>query len=351
MTGAAGFLGRTLIAELIRRETLCGKQIHEIIGADLVAVSGADLVAPSAGSARPAAAEPRVRTIVGPVAERLEELFAEPVDVVVHLASAVSAACEADVDLGMRANVDTTRAVLDRARAQAAAGGPLVTLTFSSSVAVYGSDPAHPLPAVIDETTLPLPQSSYGAQKLVCEQLIADYTRKGFVDGRVVRLMTVAIRAGAPNAAASGFVSGIVREPLAGLPTTLPVDPSVTLAIASPQRTVEGILRVTEATRGTGPGQLTGRLPVNLPALTCTVADLLDALREVGGESARALVRSEPDPAIEAIVASWPARFDNTRAARLGLLPDPSVAAIVRRYAEEHPEAVGPGAPPADRHR
>lgn len=144
----------------------------------------------------------------------------------IHLASAVSAECEADFDLGMGANVDTTRALLEAARAQSAAGGPMPRVVFSSSVAVYGSDPALPLPPVVSESTLPTPRSSYGIQKLVCEQLIADYTRRGFLDGRVARLMTVSVRPGKPNAAASGFLSGIIREPLAGLPAICRSTPS-----------------------------------------------------------------------------------------------------------------------------
>lgn len=330
VTGSHGFLGRVLTAELLARNSLCGSPIRSLVLADLIA----------GPTPAPAGPEPLVHIVTGSLADRLDEVFAEPVDVIFHLASAVSGACEADFDLGLRANIDATRALLERARSQAGAGGPVCTLTFSSSVAVYGADPALPLPEVIDETTLPLPQSSYGAQKLVCEQLIGDYTRKGFVDGRVVRLMTVAIRAGAPNAAASSFVSGIVREPLAGLAAVLPVDPQVSVAIASPRRTVESLLRVTEAARGPEPGQLPGRLPVNLPALTVTVADLLAALAEVGGPAARALVRHQPDPAIERIVASWPARFDNARAARLGLQPDASVAAVLAQYVADHPEAL-----------
>lgn len=217
-------------------------------------------------------------------------------------------------------------------------------MVFSSSVAVYGSDPALPLPPVVSESTLPTPRSSYGIQKLVCEQLIADYTRRGFLDGRVARLMTVSVRPGKPNAAASGFLSGIIREPLAGLPAICPVHPELKVALASPRRTVEGILRVAEAERGAGPGRIDGGVPVNLPALTVSVADMLSTLRQVAGDAVADLVTTAPDPGVEALVGSWPAAFDNARAAALGLAPDPDFASVVRDYLEDHAEAVVDGA-------
>jgi nucleoside-diphosphate-sugar epimerase len=199
---------------------------------------------------------------------------------------------------------------------------------------------------VISETTLPVPRSSYGTQKLMCEHLIADLSRSGFIDGRVARLMTVAVRPGPPNAAASGFLSGIIREPLAGLPATCPVDTGLKVALSSPRRTVRGIIRVAEAEaeaeaeRGTGPGRLDSPLPVNLPALTVSVADMLATLRQVAGDTAADLVSVAPDPAVEAIVGSWPAVFDNRRAAALGLQPDPSFLAVVQEYLADHPETV-----------
>jgi nucleoside-diphosphate-sugar epimerase len=289
----------------------------------------------------PLTADPRVAIVAGDLTERLPELLAEPVDAVVHLASAVSAECEADFDLGMRSNLDTTRALLEGLRAQSAragAGAPLPVLFFSSSVAVYGSDPALPLPPVVAESTLPTPRSSYGAEKLVCELLVAEYTRRGFLDGRVARLMTVSVRPGKPNAAASGFLSGIVREPLAGLPAVCPVPTGLRVALASPSRTVAGILRVAEAERGSGPGRFEGGLPVNLPALTVSVEEMLATLRKVAGDAVAELVTVVPDPAVEALVGSWPAEFDNTRAAALGLEPDPDFESVVR----EHLAAAGP---------
>ncbi|MFJ6835508.1 D-erythronate dehydrogenase [Streptomyces sp. NPDC091209] len=337
VTGASGFLGRLLVGRLVRMRTFAGAPITRLVLVDRV-------VAPGCRSAD----DPLVDVVHGDLTDRLEDVFAEPVDVVFHLAAAVSAACEADFDLGMSANLDTTRALLEAVRAQSLTGGPVARLLFASSLAVYGSDAALPLPAVVSEATVPLPQSSYGTQKLACEHLIADFTRRGFVDGRVARLMTVVVRPGRPNAAASGFLSGIIREPLAQLPATCPVDSGMRVALASPRRTIEGILRVAEAERGTRPGCLQGRLPVNLPALTVGVAEMLATLRQVAGDAATDLVTFTPDPVIEAVVGSWPAVIDNRRAAALGLEPDPSFLSVVQDYVTDHPDAVtvhrsGPG--------
>lgn len=329
ITGGHGFVGRTLAREIISRSSLCGQHVDELVLAD-VAPRPTDL--DRAGI---------VHTVGGDLADSLPEVFADRVDVVFHLASAVSAECERDFDLGMTSNLIGTQAVLEAARAQRDRGVPPATMLFSSSLAVYGPDPAVPPPDVVSEATLPIPHTSYGAQKLASETLIADYTRKGFVDGRVVRLMTVAIRPGRPNAAASGFVSGIVREPLAGLEVTCPVPPDLPLAISSPRATVAGILTVGEATRGPAAGQLSGRLPVNLPALTVSVAQMLAALAKLAGDKVAARVRMQIDPAIEEIVASWPTRFDNSRAAALGITPDPDVESVILQYMDDHPEALG----------
>src|SRR6185369_4109212 len=207
-----------------------------------------------------------------------------------HLAGVVSGAAEKDFDLGMRTNVDGTRALLEYARAQPTP--PIVV--FSSSLAVFGSDPAIGPIGTVDDDTLPRPQSSYGAQKFIGEQLVADYTRKGFVRGRIVRLMTVSVRPGRPNAAASSFLSGMIREPLAGERAACPVPPETLVALSSPGRTMEGIIRAAEASDADW-GPLTA---VNLPSLRTTVGAMAAALEKVAGKAATQLLDWTPDPAI-----------------------------------------------------
>jgi nucleoside-diphosphate-sugar epimerase len=312
VTGGAGFVG-TLVA----RQLLAGPV--EVGGggfADVDELVLADLVAP----APDVAADPRVRAATVDLAAEAGDLGRA--DVIFHLAGAVSGAAEADFDLGMRTNLDGTRAVLEHARRQAEP--PVVV--FSSSVAVFGPEPG---PAgVVGDDTLPQPQSSYGTQKFIGEALVADYTRKGFARGRSVRLMTVAVRPGRPNAAASSFVSGIIREPLAGVRAPCPVPPDTPVALASPGRALEGILRaaaVTDADWGS-------RTAVNLPALTTTPRDMAAAMDRVAGYAASDLIDWTDDPAIGAIVRSWPARFETRRAHALGLRPDQSFDDIVREY-------------------
>lgn len=325
VTGASGFLGRLLVRELLRTRRFAGTPVTGLVLVDRVDRPD-----------RPSGADPVVRTVTGDLVDHLAEVFAEPVDVVFHLAAAVSAECEADFDLGMRANVDATRALLEAARDQAAGGGPVARVLFTSSLAVYGPPSGPEGQSSVSEATLPAPRSSYGTQKLMCEHLIADMTRRGFVEGRVARLMTVAVRPGRPNAAASGFVSGIIREPLAGRPTVCPVAPDLRVALASPRTTIRSVLRIAETERD----RTEAPQPVNVPALTVSVAGMLATLRHVAGATAADLVTVAPDPAVTALVGSWPAHLDNRRAAELGLLPDPSFEAVVRDYVAEHPEAV-----------
>ena len=207
ITGGAGFLGARLARTLLARDTLAGEYIDAIMLADQFAPPP-DLLA-----------DPRVSARTGALLDQCAALGGERFDGVFHLASAVSGECELDFDLGMRSNLDSTRALLDALRA----AGNVPRFVFSSSVAVFGPDPGRPLPEIVADDTLPAPQTSYGAQKLMCEHLIADCTRKGFIDGRAARLMTVTVRPGKPNAAASSFFSGIIREPLAGVEAVCPV--------------------------------------------------------------------------------------------------------------------------------
>ena len=312
ITGGAGFVGARLARTLLARGTLASHRIDAIVLADQFAAPP-DLQA-----------EPRVTALTGALLEQCAALGAERFDGVFHLASAVSGECELDFDLGMRSNLDSTRALLDAIRH----AGNKPRFVFSSSVAVFGPDPGRPLPRVVADDTLPAPQTSYGTQKLMCEHLIADCTRKGFIDGRAARLMTVTVRPGRPNGAASSFFSGIIREPLAGTESACPVDENVSHPVSSPTRTVEGLIAVYEAPRDA----LGGRLALNLPALNVTVREMLAALEAVAGPKVRSLVRFERDERIAGIVANWPQGASGERAARLGLAPEPSFADIVRHY-------------------
>lgn len=321
ITGGAGFIGSLLARTLLVQGTLDGQRIERLVLADRVEAP-ADLLA-----------DGRVRAAVGPLLAQADDMARARYDAVFHLASAVSAECEADFELGMRSNLDSTRSLLDALRA----GGNAPRLVFASSAAVFGGDPPSlPVPSLVEDPTLATPQTSYGTQKLMLEQLIGDYTRKGFLDGRAVRLLTVSVRPGRPNGAASGFLSGIVREPLAGIESVCPVPLETEVALASPARTIAALLRVYEASRE----DFGGRSALNLPALSVRVGDMLNALQTVAGAAVRSLVRFEPDPRVERIVSTWPARFRSLRADKLGLLPDPSFESIIEQYIADHPSAI-----------
>lgn len=312
ITGGAGFVGSRLARELLKKGEIGGNRIDELFLTDLRA--------PAANLA----ADARVHSAVGTLIDLAVELGRKKFDLVFHLAGAVSAECEADFDLGMRSNLHTIQFLLESLRA----GGNVPRVVFSSSLAVFGPDPGVPMPSTVRDDTLPTPQSSYGIQKLIGEHLISDYTRRGFIDGRSVRPNTVVVRPGRPNGAASGFMSGIIREPLAGLPALCPVDPETRVALGSTKGTIAALIKVAEATRE----EFGGRTAINLPALTISIAEMLDALEKVGGKAARDLVRFEKDPAVVRLVDSWPAAVHAARAERMGILPDTDFETIVRDY-------------------
>ena len=326
ITGGGGFLGDRLARALLARGTLAGHEVTKLVLTD-IAPPRVDLLA-----------DARVEGRTGALLTQTDALRDEPFDGVFHLASAVSGECEADFDLGLRSNIDSTRALLDAIRANVNAGGKAPRLVFSSSVAVFGPDPAVPLPSVVADDTFPAPQTSYGTHKLICEHLVADYTRKGYIDGRAARLMTVTVRPGKPNGAASSFFSGIIREPLAGALSVCPVDAGVSHPVSSPTRTVEGLIAVFEASREA----FNGRTALNLPALNVRVADMLAALEQVAGKAVRGLVRFERDTRIAGIVANWPSGASAARAGKLGLQPHADFEEIIRQYIDDC--AAGPSA-------
>jgi D-erythronate 2-dehydrogenase len=325
VTGGAGFLGSRLARELLAAGSLeaAGSQARPLRRVALIDQSPApaDL-----------AADGRVTVIRGDLGELLDPGRAGPdvlagADVIFHLAAAVSGECEADFDLGLRANLRATESLLASCRAL----GTNPVVVYSSSVAVFGGSPEHPLPAVVDDQTLPNPQTSYGTQKFIGEQLLADYTRKGFLRGRAIRLMTVSVRPGRPNAAASGFLSGIIREPLAGQRAICPVDPETEVALASPAKAIAGLLRAAAA-----PDEAWGgRTAVNLPALTMTVGGMAAALERVAGPEVSALIDWVPDPAVARMFATWPGRVRSDRAARLGLDADPDFDSVITMHLAE----------------
>lgn len=327
ITGGCGFLGARLARTLLKQGalSLAGEPSRRIQRLTLT-----DRVPPPADLA----ADARVAFVQGDLLELAQDrkLPAAGTDLLFHLAAAVSGECEADFDLGMRSNLDTTRALLETSRAL----GSKPTFVFASSLAVFGNAPGTALPELIEDDTLPTPQSSYGIQKFISEQLVADYARKGYIRGRSVRLMTVSVRPGQPNGAASGFLSGMIREPLAGLKGACPVPRDTPVALASPANTVDGIVRAAEATDEEW-GPLTG---MNLPALRTSVGEMADALERVGGKAATALLDWTPDPAVQKLVKTWPGNVASARANRLGLQGDKDFESVVREYIRENPGAI-----------
>ncbi|WP_376092104.1 D-erythronate dehydrogenase [Roseomonas sp. CCTCC AB2023176] len=311
--GGGGFLGRKLAARLAADGALGGKPVEELTLFDL------------SPPAAPEGAGFPVRCVGGDVsdASAMSEAVPEKTSVVFHLAAVVSAAAEADFDLGMRVNLDGTRALVERCRALPAA--PRVV--FTSSVASFSGGQE----AVLADDARQVPANSYGAQKAMGEMLLADATRKGFLDAVCIRLPTVIVRPGRPNKAASSFVSAILREPLLGLETTYPVGEEFGVWVCSPRVAVEWFVHAaTMETAALGLDR-----GVNPPGRRVTVAEMLAALPG----NARGLVRPQPDPAIEAIVSGWPAAFTAERARRLGFSETPGLDVILRGFVEDDLEA------------
>lgn len=326
ITGGAGFVGARLARALLARGELDAKPITRLVLTDQFAAP-ADL-----------ASQAKVEVHTGSLLEQCAGLrdgtgigAAGEFDAVFHLASAVSGECELDFDLGLRSNIDSTRALLDALRARTGHGAKPAKFVFSSSIAVFGPDPAYPFPELVGDDTLPMPQTSYGVHKLICEHLVADYTRKGYIDGRAARLVTVTVRPGRPNGAASSFFSGIIREPLAGEDAVLPVSPDVRHPVATVHTMVRGLMAVAEASREA----FVGRSAITLPGLNVSVQQMLDALEKVAGPKVRARVKMQRDDRIAGIVANWPRGVVTPRAHALGLQAEADFEAVIRQYIED----------------
>ena len=303
ITGGGGFLGRRLAAVLLSRP-----EIGHVRLVDSAPIT------PFTDDLR---VELCQANLLDPGAARA---VAEGADVIYHLAAVVSGQAESDFDLGMGVNLDATRLLLEAARS----GKRTPRFVFTSSLAVFGP----PLPETVNDETAVHPRSSYGAQKAIGELLVCDFSRKGFVDGRAVRLPTVCVRPGKPNGAASSFVSGIIREPLNGQRAVCPVDEGLELWLSSPKAAVENLAHAALlAGEKLGDGRI-----VNLPGITVSVGEMIRSLSSVGGPETAALISFSEDAAVKRIVSSWPARFNVARAIGLGFVRDPDFVSLIRDY-------------------
>lgn len=312
VTGGCGFLGRRVALSLLERSDLDGLVLFD-----------------KARSALPLPEDQRLSVVTGDIFDRdaMRRVIAPGTSAVFHLAAIVSGEAEADTDLGYRVNLDGTRTVLDACRAL----GTCPRLVFTSSLAVYGGA----LPAIVGEEMPLTPQSSYGTQKAIGELLVNDYTRKGLVDGRALRLPTVVVRPGRPNRAASTFASSIIREPLTGHEAVCPVSPDTVMALASPRRIVEALLHACDLP----PDALGANRSLQLPGFSVSVGEMAEAVRRIGGVAAYARIGWQPDPQVQRIVGGWPRALDARRAMALGFAADAGIGEVVRAFIEDDLEA------------
>ncbi len=318
ITGGIGMIGRKLIDSLLATPELINRDGET---AEITAITAFDVVAPNP----PLPDDPRVTVVTGEVSDAatIEALIDEDTDTVFHLAAVVSAQAEEDFDLGMRVNLDGTRIVLERCRAL----GHTPRVVYASSVAAFGGN----MPDVIDDSVIPNPQTTYGVTKVIGEYLIDDYSRKGFIDGRALRLPTIVVRPGRPNKAASTWASSIMREPLTGRAAVCPVTEESKMWMLSPRRVVESFrhAQVLDA-EAWGPHRV-----VNLPGITGSVTESMQALARTGGNSARALVTFEHDPFIQDIVDGWDKRVETPRGLEMGFKADTDLDEIVNVFLED----------------
>jgi nucleoside-diphosphate-sugar epimerase len=315
MTGAAGMIGRKLTARLVKDGALNGKPIEKLT---LIDVHAPD---------RPDRFNGAVEAIAADVADpaAMTAAVSKRPDVIFHLAAVVSAEAELDFEKGTRINLDGSRALMEAIRT--VGNGYRPRLVFTSSIAVFGA----PFPDAIADDFHLTPLTSYGTQKAVIELLLADYTRRGFLDGVGIRLPSIVVRPGRPNKAASGFFSSIIREPLVGQEAVLPVADSVLHWHASPRAAVGFLVHAALLdAKKLGP-----RVNLTMPGVCCTVAEQIAALRRVAGDKVAARIRREPDPLIARIVAGWPSRFDSRRALALGFRGETSFDEIIQVHIED----------------
>lgn len=301
ITGGGGFIGSRLARALRARDPSAKITLLDV--------------------AFPPGMEREYHCVAGDVAspEVIGRAMDSDTQAIYHLAAVVSGGAEADFDLGYHVNMDGTHALLEAARKLAKP-----KFVYASSVAAFGGA----LPEVLDDSTTPAPQTSYGTQKVIGEYLVADYTRKGFVDGRSMRLPTIVVRPGKANLAASSFASGIIREPLAGVVSECPVPDTTGVWILSPSRVVEAFIHAHDLPASEWP---TTRV-VNLPGITLTVRQMIDAMGRVAGKEAVDRVKFVPDARIQGIVKTWPVRFTTARANAMGFKADPDFDSIVRQH-------------------
>ena len=315
ITGAAGMIGRKLTERLGEDGALAGKPIDKLTLLDVVCPS------------KPETFTGKVETIaadLGAFGEAAKAIAGRP-DVVFHLAGVVSGEAELDFDKGYRVNLDGTRALLEAIRA--VGNGYRPRLVYTSSIAVFGA----PFPPTIPDDFHLTPLTSYGTQKAMGEALLADYSRRGFCDGVGIRLPTIVVRPGKPNKAASGFFSGIIREPLAGQDAVLPVAETVVHTHASPRAAVGFLVHAAALPRDA----LAPRVNLSMPGVCCTVAEQIASLRRIAGDRVAARIRRAEDPLVARIVAGWPQRIEARRARELGFKAENSFDEIVRIHIEE----------------
>jgi nucleoside-diphosphate-sugar epimerase len=315
VTGAAGMLGRKLTERLVRDGGLNGRQIDKLTLLDVVPPTKATSFA---GKTDLVAAD---LSAPGKAARAIED---RP-DTIFHLAGVVSGEAELDFDKGYRVNLDGTRALLEAIRASGDGYRP--RLVYTSSIAVFGA----PFPESIPDDFHLTPLTSYGAQKAIGEALLADYTRRGFCDGVGIRLPSIVVRPGKPNKAASGFFSGIIREPLAGVEAALPVSETVVHTHASPRAAIGFLVHAA----GLAGDALGARINLSMPGVCCTVAEQIASLRRIAGERVAARIRRAHDPLVARIVDGWPQRIEARRARELGFKAESSFDEIVRIHIDE----------------